>query len=83
MALTFSHDILFLPSLPLPPFFSLPLSLFTPFLSQVIKCKAAIAWEVNKPLCIEEVEVAPPKAHEVRIQVSRDFPWWTQNRPNK
>nr|XP_020030487.1 alcohol dehydrogenase 4 isoform X2 [Castor canadensis] len=36
---------------------------------KVIKCKAAIAWEVNKPLCIEEVEVAPPKAHEVRIQV--------------
>ncbi|XP_036196275.1 all-trans-retinol dehydrogenase [NAD(+)] ADH4-like isoform X1 [Myotis myotis] len=38
-------------------------------LSQVIKCKAAIAWEANKPLCIEEVEVAPPKAHEVRIQI--------------
>ncbi|ELK23267.1 Alcohol dehydrogenase 4 [Myotis davidii] len=35
----------------------------------VIKCKAAIAWEANKPLCIEEVEVAPPKAHEVRIQI--------------
>ncbi|CAK6432956.1 unnamed protein product [Pipistrellus nathusii] len=36
---------------------------------KVIKCKAAIAWEANKPLCIEEVEVAPPKAHEVRIQI--------------
>nr|XP_019596703.1 PREDICTED: alcohol dehydrogenase 4 isoform X1 [Rhinolophus sinicus] len=36
---------------------------------KVIKCKAAIAWEVGKPLCIEEVEVAPPKAHEVRIQI--------------
>lgn len=43
-------------------------------LSQVIKCKAAIAWELGKPLCIEEVEVAPPKAHEVRIQVSGDLP---------
>ncbi|XP_019517197.1 PREDICTED: alcohol dehydrogenase 4 isoform X2 [Hipposideros armiger] len=36
---------------------------------KVIKCKAAIAWEVGKPLCIEEIEVAPPKAHEVRIQI--------------
>uniref|UniRef100_A0A667GFD3 Alcohol dehydrogenase 4 (class II), pi polypeptide n=2 Tax=Lynx canadensis TaxID=61383 RepID=A0A667GFD3_LYNCA len=35
----------------------------------VIKCKAAIAWEAGKPLCIEEVEVAPPKAHEVRVQI--------------
>uniref|UniRef100_A0A452GY55 Uncharacterized protein n=1 Tax=Gopherus agassizii TaxID=38772 RepID=A0A452GY55_9SAUR len=31
----------------------------------VIKCKAAVAWEVGKPLSIEEVEVAPPKAHEL------------------
>ncbi|XP_069834474.1 NADP-dependent alcohol dehydrogenase-like [Dendropsophus ebraccatus] len=36
---------------------------------KVIKCKAAIAWEPNKPLSIEEVEVAPPKAHEVRVKV--------------
>ncbi|KAB1282236.1 Alcohol dehydrogenase 4 [Camelus dromedarius] len=36
---------------------------------RVIKCKAAVAWEANKPLSIEEVEVAPPKAHEVRIQI--------------
>uniref|UniRef100_A0A3Q2W9I8 Alcohol dehydrogenase 5 n=1 Tax=Haplochromis burtoni TaxID=8153 RepID=A0A3Q2W9I8_HAPBU len=35
----------------------------------VIKCKAAVAWEPGKPLSIEEVEVAPPKAHEVRIKV--------------
>ncbi|OXB69528.1 UNVERIFIED_CONTAM: hypothetical protein H355_000120, partial [Colinus virginianus] len=35
----------------------------------VIKCKAAVAWETGKPLSIEEVEVAPPKAHEVRIKV--------------
>ncbi|KAK2505254.1 hypothetical protein MC885_005190, partial [Smutsia gigantea] len=34
-----------------------------------IKCKAAVAWEAGKPLSIEEVEVAPPKAHEVRIQI--------------
>lgn len=26
-------------------------------------------WELEKPFSIEEVEVAPPKAHEVRIKV--------------
>ncbi|XP_036372283.1 alcohol dehydrogenase class-3-like [Megalops cyprinoides] len=36
---------------------------------QVIKCKAAVAWEAGKPLSIEEVEVAPPKANEVRIKL--------------
>uniref|UniRef100_A0A8C2G7F0 Alcohol dehydrogenase 5 n=1 Tax=Cyprinus carpio TaxID=7962 RepID=A0A8C2G7F0_CYPCA len=35
----------------------------------VIKCKAAVAWEAGKPLSIEELEVAPPKAHEVRVKV--------------
>uniref|UniRef100_A0A8D0H5F8 alcohol dehydrogenase n=1 Tax=Sphenodon punctatus TaxID=8508 RepID=A0A8D0H5F8_SPHPU len=37
--------------------------------STVIKCKAAICWEPKKPLSIEEVEVAAPKAHEVRIKI--------------
>ncbi|XP_037551041.1 alcohol dehydrogenase 1-like [Nematolebias whitei] len=36
---------------------------------QVIKCKAAVAWEPNKPLVIEEIEVAPPEANEVRIKI--------------
>ncbi|XP_008579196.1 PREDICTED: alcohol dehydrogenase 4 isoform X2 [Galeopterus variegatus] len=36
---------------------------------KIIKCKAAVAWEAGKPLCIEEVEVAPPKAHEIRIRI--------------
>lgn len=36
---------------------------------KVIKCKAAVLWEVKKPFSIEEVEVAPPKAHEVRIKM--------------
>ncbi|XP_061100783.1 alcohol dehydrogenase class-3-like [Conger conger] len=36
---------------------------------KVIKCKAAVAWEPRKPLSLEEVEVAPPKAHEVRIKI--------------
>ncbi|XP_004462029.1 all-trans-retinol dehydrogenase [NAD(+)] ADH1B [Dasypus novemcinctus] len=36
---------------------------------KVIKCKAAVLWELNKPFSIEEVEVAPPKAYEVRIKM--------------
>uniref|UniRef100_A0A3Q0RSD8 Enoyl reductase (ER) domain-containing protein n=1 Tax=Amphilophus citrinellus TaxID=61819 RepID=A0A3Q0RSD8_AMPCI len=36
---------------------------------QVIKCKAAVAWEPNKPVVIEEIEVAPPQANEVRIKI--------------
>ncbi|XP_043917301.1 alcohol dehydrogenase class-3-like isoform X4 [Protopterus annectens] len=36
---------------------------------KVIKCRAAVAWEADKPLSIEEIEVAPPKAHEVRIKI--------------
>jgi S-(hydroxymethyl)glutathione dehydrogenase/alcohol dehydrogenase len=36
---------------------------------QVIKCKAAVAWAANEPLSIEEIEVAPPKAGEVRVKV--------------
>ncbi|EAX06090.1 alcohol dehydrogenase 6 (class V), isoform CRA_a [Homo sapiens] len=36
---------------------------------QVIRCKAAILWKPGAPFSIEEVEVAPPKAKEVRIKV--------------
>uniref|UniRef100_A0A665TLC8 Alcohol dehydrogenase 1-like n=1 Tax=Echeneis naucrates TaxID=173247 RepID=A0A665TLC8_ECHNA len=36
---------------------------------KIIKCKAAVAWEPNKPLVIEEIEVAPPEANEVRIKI--------------
>ncbi|XP_008324787.1 alcohol dehydrogenase class-3-like [Cynoglossus semilaevis] len=38
-------------------------------IGQVIKCKAAVAWEHGKSLVIEDVEVAPPQAHEVRVKV--------------
>jgi S-(hydroxymethyl)glutathione dehydrogenase/alcohol dehydrogenase len=31
--------------------------------------KAAIAWNAKEPLSLEDVEVAPPKAHEVRMKV--------------
>ncbi|XP_043726154.1 alcohol dehydrogenase [Telopea speciosissima] len=36
---------------------------------KVIRCKAAVAWEAGKPLVIEEVEVAPPQASEVRLKI--------------
>ncbi len=34
-----------------------------------LTCHAAIAWSAGEPLTIEEIEVAPPKAGEVRIKV--------------
>ncbi|XP_037365552.1 alcohol dehydrogenase E chain-like [Talpa occidentalis] len=36
---------------------------------KVIKCKAAVLRELNKPFSIEEVEVAPPRANEVRVKM--------------
>ncbi|KAI5811414.1 glutathione-dependent formaldehyde dehydrogenase [Peziza echinospora] len=36
---------------------------------KTITCKAAVAWEAGKPLSIETIEVAPPKANEVRIEI--------------
>lgn len=36
---------------------------------QVIKCKAAVAFEPKKPLEIVEISVAPPKAGEIRVKV--------------
>ena len=41
------------------------------FILQVITCKAAVAWEAKKPLTIETIEVAPPKAGEVRVKVKK------------
>jgi S-(hydroxymethyl)glutathione dehydrogenase/alcohol dehydrogenase len=37
--------------------------------AKAILCKAAVAYEPNKPLVIEEIWVDPPKAGEVRIKV--------------
>ena len=34
-----------------------------------ITCKAAVCWGAGEPLKVEEVEVAPPRAHEVRIKI--------------
>lgn len=36
---------------------------------QTITCKAAVAWEAGQDLSLEDIEVAPPKAHEVRIEI--------------
>ncbi|KAJ4751769.1 Alcohol dehydrogenase protein [Rhynchospora pubera] len=36
---------------------------------KVIKCRAAVAWEAGKPLVVQEVEVAPPQAMEVRLKI--------------
>jgi len=36
---------------------------------KVITCKAAVAWAAKKPLSIEEIQVEPPKAGEVRVQI--------------
>lgn len=36
---------------------------------KVIQCKAAVAWGPKEELKFETIEVAPPKAHEVRIKI--------------
>ncbi len=36
---------------------------------KTITCKAAVAWEAKKPLEITDIQVAPPKAGEVRVRV--------------
>lgn len=38
-------------------------------MSEIIRCKAAVAWAAGEPLSIEEIEVAPPKAGEVRVRI--------------
>uniref|UniRef100_A0A8C9TJB0 Alcohol dehydrogenase 1-like n=1 Tax=Scleropages formosus TaxID=113540 RepID=A0A8C9TJB0_SCLFO len=35
----------------------------------VIKCRAAVAWGHKQPLVVEEIEVFPPRDHEIRIKV--------------
>jgi len=36
---------------------------------QTITCKAAVAWEAKKPLDITDIQIAPPRAGEVRVKV--------------
>ena len=36
---------------------------------KVIKCKAAVCWGAREPLKVQDIEVEPPRANEVRIQI--------------
>jgi len=36
---------------------------------KTISCKAAVCWAAGEDLKIEEIKVAPPKAHEVRVHI--------------
>jgi S-(hydroxymethyl)glutathione dehydrogenase/alcohol dehydrogenase len=36
---------------------------------ETITCQAAVCWAEGQPLVVEDVEVAPPRAGEVRIQI--------------
>ncbi|PSR99534.1 Alcohol dehydrogenase-like [Actinidia chinensis var. chinensis] len=52
-----------------------------------IRCRAAIGREAGEPLVIEEVMVAPPEAHEVRIRIlctslcHSDITFWKMKGP--
>ena len=37
--------------------------------TQVISCRAAVAWSVNDPVRMETIQVAAPKRGEVRIRI--------------
>ncbi|KAH9728931.1 Alcohol dehydrogenase 1 [Citrus sinensis] len=53
----------------------------------ILTCKAAVAWEAGKPLIIQDVEVAPPQAMEVRIKIKytslcrTDLYFWESKTP--
>lgn len=50
---------------------------------KVITCKAAVAWGPKQPFVVEEVQVDPPQAMEVRIRITHsslchtDITYWT------
>ncbi|ETW00604.1 S-(hydroxymethyl)glutathione dehydrogenase/class III alcohol dehydrogenase [Aphanomyces invadans] len=55
---------------PLLPFRSIvAAAAYSSTAGQVIRCKAAVAWKPNAPLSVETIEVAPPRAGEVRVKV--------------
>ncbi|GLJ33666.1 hypothetical protein SUGI_0676660 [Cryptomeria japonica] len=41
-----------------------------PLPGQILTCKAAVAWKAGEPLKIEQIQVAPPQALEVRIKIA-------------
>ncbi|GMY17338.1 alcohol dehydrogenase-like 2 isoform X2 [Fagus crenata] len=52
---------------------------------KVLRCKAAICRNPGEPLVIEEIEVDPPKAFEIRIKIlctslcHTDVTFWKMN----
>ncbi|KAL5705145.1 hypothetical protein ACHQM5_023486 [Ranunculus cassubicifolius] len=54
---------------------------------EVIRCKAALCRKAGEPLVIEEIQVAPPKAYEVRIKIictslcHTDVTFWKMDPP--
>ena len=48
------------------------------FCKQPIQCRAAVAWEANKPLELCEVRVDPPGPGEVRVKASQELLDFTQ-----
>ncbi|KAM0716752.1 hypothetical protein Q7P37_008197 [Cladosporium fusiforme] len=42
---------------------------FTQTQGKTITCKAAVAWAAGEDLSVEDIQVAPPRANEVRIRV--------------
>jgi S-(hydroxymethyl)glutathione dehydrogenase/alcohol dehydrogenase len=40
------------------------------FEGRPITCKAAVCWRAKEALVVEDVEVAPPKAGEVRVRIT-------------
>lgn len=52
-----------------PPQRSHPPPAMSDTAGKTIKCKAAVCWAAGEPLKLEEVEVAPPRANEVRIKI--------------
>lgn len=55
--------------------------------SKVIKCRAAVCWAIGEPLKIEDIEVEPPHASEVRIKLlcsslcHTDIHYWKDEHP--
>ena len=42
----------------------------------IVRTRAAVAWEANKPLDVTEVIIAPPQKGEVRIKVRTTRLFW-------
>lgn len=49
--------------------YCVPLNYSSSLCFQTITCRAAVAWAEKEPLKIEMVNVAPPKAGEVRVKI--------------